>query len=211
MRLLLKKLSRKLAFILVPFIGSILIRLIYLTTRRTFHPPKNIPEEPCVIGFWHGDLLMQPFSYANWRREPKIAVMISDHFDGELLARTMRYFGLETVRGSSRKGAARALIQAIKKVKDGYDLGLTPDGPKGPRFSMTDGIVAIAQKADSPIILQNCVPNKYWQLGSWDKFVIPKPFSHIDFYCAEPFKVTDMSMEDAKKLIHDKLMEHSIV
>jgi lysophospholipid acyltransferase (LPLAT)-like uncharacterized protein len=208
---LLKKLSRKLAFILVPLIGSLLIRLIYLTTKRTFHTPANIPEEPCVIGFWHGDLLMQPFSYYNWKKSPKIAVMISDHFDGELLARTMRYFGLETVRGSSRKGAARALIQAIKKVKDGYDLGLTPDGPKGPRFSMSEGIVAIAQKTDSPIILQSSIPSRYWQLSSWDKFLIPKPFSHIDFYCSEPFKVTDMSMEDAKKLIHDKLMEHSII
>ncbi|MDF1881947.1 lysophospholipid acyltransferase family protein [Sulfurimonas sp. MAG313] len=196
--------------VLIPFIGSLLIRLIYMTTKRTFHPPKNIPDEPCVIGFWHGDLLMQPFSYFHWKKDPKIAVMISDHFDGEILARTMSYFGLETVRGSSRKGAARALIQAIKKVKDGYDLGLTPDGPKGPRFSMSDGVVAISQKADCYIVLQTCVPDRYWQLGSWDKFVIPKPFSHIHFYCEEPFKVTGMDMEEAKQLIHDKLMKNSI-
>ena len=206
-----KRISRKLAFVLVPLLGSIIIRLIYWTTRKSFHFPTNTPDEPCVIGFWHGDLLMQPFSYANWKKDPKIAVMISDHFDGELLARTMSYFGLETVRGSSRKGAARALIQAIKKVKDGYDLGLTPDGPKGPRFSMTDGIVAIAQKADCYIILQNSVPSRYWQLGSWDKFVIPKPFCHIDFYVSEPFKVTGMQMEEAKQLIHDKLMQKSII
>ena len=211
MRSLLKKLSRRLAFILVPFIGSVLIRLIYWTTRRSFHPPVNIPQERCIIGFWHGDLLMQPFSYRHWRKDSKIAVMISDHFDGELLAKTMKYFGLETVRGSSRKGAARALLHAIKKVRDGYDLGLTPDGPKGPRFSVSEGIIAIAQKTGCPIILQNCVPDRYWQLGSWDRFVIPKPFCHIDFYCCEPIKVTDMSMEDAKKLIHDKLMEKSII
>jgi len=207
---LLKKFLRQLSLITIPFIGSILIRLIYWTTRRTFHLPKNIPEERCVIGFWHGDLLMQPFLYRNWQKDPKIAVMISDHFDGEILAQTMSYFGLETVRGSSRKGAARALIQAIKKVKDGYDLGLTPDGPKGPRFSVSEGIIAISQKTDCPIVLQNCVPDRYWQLGSWDKFVIPKPFCHIDFYCCEPFKVTGMDMEDAKKMIYDKLMEHEL-
>lgn len=208
---MLKKLSRRLAFILVPLIGSLLIRVIYWTTRKTFHPPQNIPEERCVIGFWHGDLLMQPFSYRNWRKDPKIAVMISDHFDGELLAKTMRYFGLETVRGSSRKGAARVLLQAIKKVRDGYDLGLTPDGPKGPRFSVSEGIIAIAQKTGCPIILQNSLPDRYWQLGSWDKFIIPKPFCHIDFYCSESFSVADMDMEDAKKLIHDKLMQKSII
>ncbi len=208
---MLKKLSRRLAFILVPLLGALLIRIIYWTTRKTFHTPHNIPEERCVIGFWHGDLLMQPFSYRKWRKDPKIAVMISDHFDGELLAKTMRYFSLETVRGSSRKGAARVLLQAIKKVRDGYDLGLTPDGPKGPRFSVSEGIIAIAQKTGCPIILQNSVPDRYWQLGSWDKFIIPKPFCHIDFYCSEPFSVVDMGMEDAKKLIHDKLMQKSII
>lgn len=208
---MIKKFLRRLSFVFVPFIGSVLIRVIYFTTRRTFHFPPNIPQERCVIGFWHGDLLMQPFSYKKWRKNPKIAVMISDHFDGELLTKTMRYFGLDTVRGSTRKGAARALLQAIKKVREGYDLGLTPDGPKGPRFSVSEGIIAIAQKTDSPIILQNCVPSRYWQLGSWDKFVIPKPFCHLDFYCSEPFKVTGMEMEEAKQLIHDKLMQKSII
>lgn len=211
MRSLLKRISRRLASALLPFIGAIVIRLIYLTTRKKFHPPVAVPEEPCVIGFWHGDLLMQPFVYRDWRKKGKIAVMISDHFDGELLTKTMRYFGLETVRGSTRKGAARALMQAIKKVREGYDLGLTPDGPKGPRFSVSEGIIAIAQKTDSPIILQNCVPQRYWQLGSWDRFVIPKPFCRIDFYCSEAFKVTGMEMEEAKQLIHDKLMDKSIV
>ncbi len=195
----------------LPFIGAIVIRLIYFSTRKKFHPPVAIPQEPCVIGFWHGDLLMQPFIYRNWRKKGKIAVMISDHFDGELLTKTMRYFGLETVRGSTRKGAARALLQAIKKVRGGYDLGLTPDGPKGPRFSVSEGIIAIAQKTDAPVILQNSIPDRYWQLGSWDRFVIPKPFCRIDFYCSEPFKVTGMDMEEAKQLIHDKLMQKSIV
>jgi hypothetical protein len=208
---LLKRISRRLASVFLPFIGALLIRLIYLTAKKSFHPPLALPEEPCVIGFWHGDLLMQPFGYRNWRKKGKIAVMISDHFDGELLTKTMRYFALETVRGSTRKGAARALMQAIKKVREGYDLGLTPDGPKGPRFSVSEGIIAIAQKTDSPIILQSCVPDRYWQLGSWDRFVIPKPFCHIDFYCSEAFKVTSMEMEEAKQLIHDKLMQKSIV
>jgi hypothetical protein len=208
---LFKRLSRRLASVFLPFIAAIVIRLIYLTTRKKFHPPVVVPKEACVIGFWHGDLLMQPFIYRDWRKKGKIAVMISDHFDGELLTKTMRYFGLETVRGSTRKGAARALMQAIKKVREGYDLGLTPDGPKGPRFSVSEGIIAIAQKTDSPIILQNSVPDRYWQLGSWDRFVIPKPFCRIDFYCSEAFKVTGMPMEEAKQLIHDKLMDKSIV
>jgi lysophospholipid acyltransferase (LPLAT)-like uncharacterized protein len=208
---LLKKLLRSLASLVVPFVGAILIKIIYYTSKKTFHVPQDIPEKPCIIGFWHGDLLLGPLNYHHWRKDVKAVVMISDHFDGELIAKAMRYFGLGTIRGSTRKGAARVLMQAIKKMRDGYDLGITPDGPKGPRFSVSDGIVAIAQKTDSAIIVQNCIPSRYWQLGSWDKFVIPKPFCHLEFYCSEPFKVTGMEMEEAKKLIHDKLMLKSIV
>ncbi len=206
-----KKLLRSLAAALVPFIGSILIRIIYLTCKKTFHSPVNIPDERCVIGFWHGDLLMQTFNYLNWRRHPNVVVMISEHFDGILIAKTVKYFGLDTIRGSTRSGAAKVLIQAIKKVREGYDLGITPDGPKGPKFSVTEGIVAVAQKLDRPIIVQNCVPSRYWQLNSWDNFMIPKPFCHLEFYASEPFWVTDLSMEEAKQLVHDKLMEHSII
>ena len=206
-----KKILRAIASVVVPFIGSLLVKIIYYTAKKTFHPPKNIPKERCVIGFWHGDLLMQPLNYKNWRKDPKAVVMISEHFDGQLIAMTMSYFGLGTIRGSTRSGAARVLLQAIKKVRDGYDLGITPDGPKGPRFSVTEGIIVVAQKLDRPIILQNCVPSRYWQLGSWDKFVIPKPFSHLEFYCTEPINVTGMEMEEAKQLIHDKLMQKSIV
>jgi lysophospholipid acyltransferase (LPLAT)-like uncharacterized protein len=206
-----KKLLRSLASYVVPFIGAILIKIIYYTSKKTFHSPTNIPEERCVIGFWHGELLMQPLNYRHWRKDPQAVVMISEHFDGLLIAKTMNYFGLGTIRGSTRAGAAKVLIQAIKKVRDGYDLGITPDGPKGPKFSVTEGIVAVAQKLDRPIIVQNCVPKSYWQLNSWDHFMIPKPFTHLEFFASEPFKVTDLSMEDAKQLVHDKLMEHSVL
>ena len=102
-------------------------------------------------------------------------------------------------------------MQASKAVKNGADLGITPDGPKGPRFTVSDGIIIIAQKLDCPIVLQTCKPSRYWQLGSWDKFVIPKPFCHLEFYCCAPLNVTQMGMEDAKKLVYDTLMEHSII
>jgi len=208
---LLKKLFRRAASIVFPFIGALFMRLIYLTSKKSFYFPDNIADERCVFGTWHGDLLMQPFLYRKLRKTPKAVIMISEHFDGELIAKTVGHFGLDTIRGSSRRGAARVLMQAIKKVKEGYDLGITPDGPKGPRFSVSDGIVVVAQKLDRPILLLNCVPSRYWQLGSWDKFVIPKPFCHLEFYCSEPFQVTGMEMEEAKKLIHDKLMLKSIV
>ena len=187
------------------------MRLIYLSSKKTFHFPQTLPDERCVIASWHGDLLMQPFVYRKWRKEPNAVIMISEHFDGEMIAKVVSYFGLGTIRGSTRRGAARVLLQAIKKVKkEGFDLGITPDGPKGPRFTVNDGIVVVAQKADVNIVLFNCVPTRYWQLGSWDKFMIPKPFGHLEFFIAEPFKVTGMEMQAAKSLIYDKLMEHTL-
>jgi len=206
-----KKFLRTIASFVVPFLGALLVKIIYFTSKKTFHPPQYIPEEACLIGFWHGDLLMGPFNYKNWRKDPKAVVMISEHFDGQLIAKTMRYFGLGTIRGSTRSGAARVLMQAIKKVRDGYDVGITPDGPKGPRFSVTEGIIVVAQKLDRPVVLQNCIPSRYWQLGSWDKFVIPKPFCHLEFFCSEPIMLTGLEMEEAKKLIHDTLMQKSVV
>jgi lysophospholipid acyltransferase (LPLAT)-like uncharacterized protein len=206
-----KEFKRFLATTFLPFFGALLMRFIYLTSRKTFHFPSNIPDERCIIASWHGDLLMQPFSYRKWRKEPKVVIMISEHFDGEIIAKIVAYFGLDTIRGSTRRGAARVLLQAIKKVKkEGYDLGITPDGPKGPRFSVGDGMVIVSQKADKEIVALNCIPSAYWQLGSWDKFVIPKPFCHLHFYMSEPFKVTDMSMDEAKSLIYNKLMINNI-
>ena len=208
---MLKKASRFLASTFLPFFAALFMRFIYITSKKTFHFPDNLPEDRCVIASWHGDLLMQPFVYRKWRKIPKSVIMISEHFDGEIIAKIVAYFGLETIRGSTRRGAARVLMQAIKKVKkEGYDLGITPDGPKGPRYKVSEGIVIVSQKADKNIVLFNCVPSSYWQAASWDKFVIPKPFSHLEFYVSEPFKVTDLSMEDAKKVIYDKLMENSL-
>jgi len=144
------------------------------------------------------------------KKLPRIGVMISDHFDGELIARTIGYFGFTTLRGSSSKRAASVLLEAIRKMKAGFDVAITPDGPRGPRHSVADGIVAIAQKMDSAIVVQHVRPSKYWQLRSWDRFIIPKPFSQIDLIAMEPFKVTGMDREDAKILIKKKMLLNAV-
>lgn len=203
-----KKILRSLALYLLPFIGSLLIRVIYHTNKKRFHIPQNIPSESIIVAFWHGDLLLQPYIYYKIRKTPKINVMISDHFDGKIIAKTMEFFHLNTIHGSSTRGSTKVLIQAIKSLKDGYDIGITPDGPKGPRHEVADGIVAMAQKTKTKIMAFSVVPKSYWQLKSWDKFVIPKPFGEIDFYASEPFSVDEMSLEEATNLIKQKLLEY---
>ena len=205
---MLKKSLRFLATYLVPILGSFLIRVISLTNKKVFHAPKTLGEEPFIMACWHGELLMIPYAYTRYRKNPHVKLIISEHFDGNLIARTLGFFGFGTIRGSSTRGGVKALISSIKEIKSGYDLGITPDGPKGPRHIVQDGIVVMAQKAKVKITLVEIKPSSYWQLNSWDKFVIPKPFGIIEYYISELIDVSAMDITEAKKKIEKGLLTH---
>lgn len=198
-----------LALWIIPPVGALLIRFIYLTSRKRFHLPQTVPSEPVIFAFWHGDLLLQPYLYYQFRKVPKANVLISDHFDGQIIARIMRYFKLGTIHGSTTRGGAKVLIQGLKSLSEGYDIGITPDGPKGPRHVMSDGAIVMAQKRNAKVIVFHCIPSSYWQLSSWDRFTIPKPFGTLDFYASEPLDLEGLDMEAAKALVREKLMERA--
>lgn len=206
-----KRFLRALALMLVPIIGAFLIRIIYFTSKKHFHMPQVIPQEPVIFAFWHGDLLLQPYLYYQFRKIPKAKVLISDHFDGQIIARIMTFFRLGTIHGSTTRGGAKVLIQGLKSLSDGYDIGITPDGPKGPRYTVSDGVVVMAQKRQAKVIVYSCLPSSFWQLGSWDRFVIPKPFGVLNFYASEPIDLTGMEMDEAKEYLHTALMLHATV
>ena len=205
-----KRFLRALALMLVPVIGALLIRIIYFTSKKHFHMPSSIPSEPTIFAFWHGDLLLQPYLYYQFRKTPKIKVLISDHFDGQIIARIMTFFRFGTIHGSTTRGGAKVLIQGLKSLSDGYDIGITPDGPKGPRHTVGDGAVVMAQKRQAKVIVYSCVPSSYWQLRSWDRFVIPKPFGVLNFYASEPIDLEGLHMDEAKERLHKALMLHAL-
>ncbi len=205
-----KRLLRRLALWIIPPVGLGLMWLIYLTNRRVWHFAAPLPDTPFVVLFWHGELLMAPFIFRKASPKMPVNVMISDHFDGEIISRIIAPFGLRTIRGSSRKGAAKALIAALRKVEAGESVGITPDGPKGPRHSLSDGAVIVAQKAGIPVVLLNCRPSRYRQAKSWDRFVIPKLFGTIEFFMSEPIDLSGMSHEEAKATVRERLLEHAI-
>ncbi|WP_297433633.1 lysophospholipid acyltransferase family protein [Sulfurimonas sp.] len=205
---MLKKVSRALALIFVPFIGSLLIRFLYYTNKKVFHAPQKITDESVIFACWHGELLMLPYLYKHYRQKPHAKVLISNHFDGELISRTIKYFGLGTLAGSTNRNAARVLIQAIKTIKEGYDIGITPDGPKGPRHEVADGIIVMAQKAGAKIVLVEIKPTKFWQLHSWDKFIIPKPFGVLHYYASSELDVSSMELDVAREMIQKGLLAH---
>lgn len=160
---------------------------------------------------WHGDLMSQPYNYFGFRKNGIVKAMVSENRDGEIITNLVSKLGIGAIRGSSSKGGAKVIISALKELKDGNDIAITPDGPRGPRYSIADGIVAIAKKSGKNIVCFNSIPTKYWQFKSWDKFVLPKPFGKIDFYISEPFSVKDMELEDAKSLIKTKMLQHSLI
>lgn len=203
-----KRLLRSLALTLLPAVGAVVIKLLYMSSKKVWHLPEKMPEEPVVFVFWHGDLLMQPYIYFKLRKEPKAKVIISDHFDGKIIAKVMTHFSLGTIHGSSTRNGAKVLIAALRLLRDGVDVAITPDGPKGPRHEVQDGVVVIAQKSKAKVMIFSVVPKAYWQLKSWDRFTIPKPFTTMEMFASEPLDLTGMSHEEGRELIKSYLLKH---
>jgi lysophospholipid acyltransferase (LPLAT)-like uncharacterized protein len=101
------------------------------------------------------------------------------------------------------------LLEAFRAIKRGDDLLLTPDGPRGPRHTMHDGAVGLAIKSKLPVLMINYIPKRYWQLNSWDRFVIPKPFSPIDFY-VQSISLEGMDIQEAKTYLTSRMLEHTV-
>ena len=194
---------------ILPHLLYYLVKIIYATNKKVYHHPKD-DGKPLIICIWHGDLMSQPYNYFAFRKNGTVKGMISHSKDGEIITKLISNFKVGAVRGSSSKGAAKVLISALKELKSGNDLAITPDGPRGPRFSVADGVIALAQKSDSSVVCFNSVPTKYWQFKSWDKFVLPKPFGRIDFYISEPFDIKNMEFEEAREFIKEKMLIHSM-
>ena len=194
---------------ILPYVLYLIVKFIYLTNKKEFHHPKLNDDEALIFVTWHDDLICQPLNYFQNRPNGVIKTLISQSKDGEILSKIYNLFGGEIIRGSSSKGATKALISTIREIKAGSDIALTPDGPRGPRHTVADGVIAIAQKSGARIVVLNSKASKFWQFKSWDKFILPKPFGKIDFYMSEPFNINDLEFEEARSFIKDKMMLHA--
>jgi lysophospholipid acyltransferase (LPLAT)-like uncharacterized protein len=159
-------------------------------------------KKPFIFILWHGQLL--PLLYRH-RREG-VAVLISEHGDGEIIARIAMSLGYETVRGSSSRGAARALLGLARAVEEGHDLAITPDGPRGPAKSFAPGALVIAQRTGVPLIAATASVTSAWRLNSWDRFIIPRPFARITVSYSDPVYV---QAKDAREAASDGEVERA--
>ncbi len=204
-----KKVLRKVGGILIPPLAYVLMRIIWITTSKKYHFITPISKVQHVCVCWHGELFMSPQAYRHIHKTQKASAIISQHFDGSLIAGTLNLLQISPLRGSSNKGAKEVLLKAFKRIRNGEEVLITPDGPKGPRHSMSDGAIGIALKSKLPIFVMNYTCNNFWQIKSWDKFVIPKPLSKVDFYL-QSVSLEGMKLPVAKKYLTAKMLEHTI-
>jgi len=163
-------------------------------------------SEQHIFAFWHSKLLMMGTGLKGCGGY----TLISSHRDGGFIADTLALQGFKTIRGSSTRGGARALIQMIQKSKhECCDFGITPDGPKGPRSIVKPGIIMLAKKTGLKIYPVMWATSRYWQItSSWDHFYIPKPFSKGVFVFGDALSVEqDEQLDDALTRIQSA-MDH---
>lgn len=138
-----------------------------------------------IYSFWHNDIFLGTYFFRN----RKIVVMTSQSKDGEYIARFIVRLGFGAARGSSTRGGIGGLVEMIRLMKKGSPAGFAVDGPKGPRHIVKPGAVLLAKKTGNPILPFVLVPQKYWTIKSWDKLVIPKPFTRSVVIFGEPIEV----------------------
>jgi len=198
----------KIATPLVALILYGIMKLLWFTNRREIHYLTPITDEQHIIACWHSGLLMIPI-YREIRPHHKASAIISQHKDGEIVAKVLRYLSINSLRGSSRRGAKKVLLEAFRSLKEGQEIQVSPDGPKGPRYHIHDGVIALASRGHLPIMIIGYKASRYWQLKSWDKFVIPKPFGKIDFYI-QSLSIEGLSSTQAKEQLRAKMLEYAL-
>ena len=168
----------------------LLIKLIGLTARFEVigwdnHDKAEENGELPIYVFWHDRIFLTTY----WWRNRRIVVMTSRSFDGEYIARFIQRFGYGAVRGSSTRGAVGAVIEMARLMREGCTTAFTIDGPKGPRYVAKMGAVLLAKKSGHPIMPVTMALDRYWEMPSWDRFQIPKPFTRARVYVAPPIYV----------------------
>jgi len=184
---------------LVPRLIKVVVLFLEKTVRwHTIGSPysKDDPER-YIYAFWHARLLMltRLSRGGAWHGY----MLISSHRDGGFIADTLHLLGIGTVRGSTTRGGARAMLKMLRAVSDEHrHLGITPDGPKGPREVVQKGTVQLAMKTGLPIIPVCYATKRYWRVNSWDRFYIPQPFTSGVFVMGDKIMISaDDDLDDA--------------
>jgi lysophospholipid acyltransferase (LPLAT)-like uncharacterized protein len=164
--------------------GSILVNLLCATLRyRVIDDAgflNGLRRGPVVILIWHNRILAMPVVFRRYYPKRKgLLVLTSASRDGAYLSEFVRCFGMGAVRGSSSRGGAAALLDLVRSLENGFDLCITPDGPRGPKYNLGPGAILLSKKCQVPIMPLLIEYAAYWRFNSWDGFAVPRPFSQV--------------------------------
>jgi lysophospholipid acyltransferase (LPLAT)-like uncharacterized protein len=205
-------LKEKFLITIVPMVASLFLRGLSLTIRKkmlsTEYPEQFVQKnQPVIVAFWHQRLLMMPFL----RRQEKISMLISQHRDGELIARTVKLFGIDSVRGSTTRGGLAAIRNMSRALQEGFNLAITPDGPQGPKHVVQGGVVELARLTGAPVLPVTYSASRRKVFQSWDNFNLPLPFSRVVYIWGEPIFVlretSKEGLEEKRLLLENRLKQ----
>jgi len=203
-------LSDRILFQIIPRIFYVILRILAATIRKKVYHPEYPREfwgsgRRIIFAFWHQRLLMMPFL----PHEGRVGMMISQHRDGEFIARAVKLFGVDSIRGSTTRGGLAALRGMVRFFQTGANLAITPDGPQGPKHVVQMGVIELARLTSAPILPVAYGVSRKKVFGSWDNFILPFPFCRLVFVWGEPVLVprelSQEELESKRSLLEDRL------
>jgi len=176
-------------------LGAGYIKLLGKTSRLSVREDPAFPAilssgRNLIFAFWHNQLLFMPYVYSHRFTSRRMAVIVSRSRDGELIGGVIERFGLRPIRGSSSRGGRGALLNLLRSLRQGWDVAVTPDGPRGPRYRVQEGIVSLASGSGVPIVAVSTHSSlKLVFRRSWDRLRFPLPGGRINVAFSSPFWV----------------------
>ncbi|MCP4726178.1 MAG: lysophospholipid acyltransferase family protein [bacterium] len=207
-----KKFKQKFFLWLGSNFGGLFLRVLKKTIRFTIlgdeHFQKHFIENRKVIfALWHGNMFIPILHHI----DKGVYALVSQHRDGEIIARVFTSLGFQNVRGSSTRGGSEAMKEMVRIMKEGAGIAITPDGPKGPYRELKLGTVKLAQRSGAPVIPIGSSADRAKYFGSWDRFMVVKPFSKAVMIYGEPISIprdlSEEELEEHRKLVEDKIKQ----
>lgn len=200
--------------------GSVLVNLLCGTLRYKVIDEAGFFDgpfpEPVIILIWHNRILAMPAVFRRYYPKRKgLLVLTSASRDGAYLSEFVRCFGMGAVRGSSSRRGAAALLDLVRSLENGFDLCITPDGPRGPRYSLGPGAVHLSQRCQVPLMPLLIEYSAYWRFNSWDGFAVPKPFSQVTVTLLPMMKIgstpSDAGFENERTRVENAMTQRLVM
>lgn len=165
------------------------------------------PRGRFIATVWHNRLFLFPYVIRRFLPQTRGAALVSPSRDGAILADVLKRFGFDVVRGSSSRRGATALLELAEVIAQGGEAAITPDGPRGPAYELGPGIVVLAQMSSADVLPINMEFASYWRLNSWDRFILPKPFSTVRVIFGARYQVRATASDEEFEAERARLQE----